>query len=324
MCLLVHQPATTNFSEAFLRDVYSTNSDGFGVMFSEAGRLVTRRFLPKTSDAFLSIYADHAAGRDCIWHVRMRTHGDVDLANCHPYAVGPRVALAHNGILSTGNSWDASKSDTWHFIKNVIEPAVAFDESRVLDPVWQSFVGQLIGSSNKFGIMTANGDAVIINRSSGVEYSGAWLSNTYAWSASKFGVGVRYSVGTRVWDSYDWDAAYSMDRSSTIPARASSVIVSKPSTGWVDVRSSVGNGESLSRIWRAARNCYVRGQLGQWVSDAPAKAAALLDAIEDDPSGESGAIAYKDPEVAIEWIADYFERDGRFDLDADERAVADY
>lgn len=321
MCLLVHQPATTTFSLEFLRDVYAANSDGFGVMFSEAGRLITRRFLPKTADAFVSIYQDHAAGRDCIWHVRMRTHGDVDLANCHPYAVTPRVALAHNGILATGNSWDASKSDTWHFIRNVIEPVVAYDEARVLDPTWQAFLGQLIGSSNKFGIMTASGDAVIINRASGVEYAGAWLSNTYAWSASKFGVGVgvgvRYGYGSRVWDGYDWESGYS--RSSTALA---SIPTSKPSR--VDTRSSVGNGESLSRVWRAARNSYVRGQLSQWITDAPAKAAALLDAIEDDPSGESGAIVWKDPEVAVEWIADYFERDGRFDLDADERAVADY
>ena len=72
--------------------------------------------------------------------------------------------------------------------------------------------------------------------------------------------------------------------------------------------SSVG--ESLPSITRAARNCYVRGTLVQWVKDAPAKAAILVDEIENDHSGESGSMAFSDPGFAVEIIADWFDREG--------------
>jgi len=294
MCLLVHQPASTTFSDDFLADVYSSNRDGIGAMYASGGQLVVVKSLPESADQFIAFYREHIEGRESVWHARMQTHGDIDLENCHPYPVTARVALAHNGILSTGNSWDQSRSDTWHFIKNIIRPAVEGDESIVFDPTWQSFIGGVIGGSNKFGLMTASGAAVIINRAAGVEFRGAWLSNTYAWSAHKHGLGSRaiasrYSGG-RVWGGYGWD-----EYDDALPVSSSAV------------RSS---GESLVRITRAARNSYIRGTLSQWVLDAPAKAAALVNAIEDDATGASGELAWKDPEIVVDAIADWFEGEG--------------
>lgn len=89
MCLLVHQPKTTKFSDEFLADVFSSNRDGFGVMYAEAGRLQVARFLLETADEFIAVYRAHADGRECIWHARMQTHGVIDLGNCHPYSVTP-------------------------------------------------------------------------------------------------------------------------------------------------------------------------------------------------------------------------------------------
>lgn len=298
MCLLVHQPSSTTFSDEFLADVYSGNRDGIGVMYSSGGQLVVVKALPASVDQFIAFYREHIEGRESIWHARMQTHGDIDLENCHPYGVTSRVALAHNGILATGNAWDKTKSDTWHFIRNVIRPAVEADESIVLDETWQSFIGDLIGGGNKFGMMTADGKAVIINRKAGVEFRGAWLSNTYAWSAHKFGLGnraisTRYS-SSRIWAGYDWDddiEPYAVSSSST-------------------TSRAIPSGESLVRITRAARNSYIRGTLSQWVVDAPSKAAALVNAIEDDTSGQSGALAWSDPELVIETIAEWFEGEG--------------
>jgi len=209
MCLLIHQPAPTVFSDAFLADVYASNSDGLGIMYADGGELVVAKSLPASSLEFVRFYRDHAEGRECVIHARMKTHGDIDLDNCHPYSVTARVALAHNGILSTGNAWDKSKSDTWHFVRNVIGPALEAREHLLVDQAWLSFVGDLIGSGNKFGIMSADGTVAIINRASGVEFEGAWLSNTYAWSAHKFGVGTgrAYGYSARVWE-WDLDSGY--------------------------------------------------------------------------------------------------------------------
>jgi len=302
MCLLVHQPKGVSFDQTFLAEVYSQNRDGLGVMYAEAGVLHVVKSLPKSAIEFGDFYRAHAEGRECVWHARMMTHGDVDLDNCHPYRVTDRVYLAHNGVLATGNEWDVSRSDTWHFIRNVIEPAVLHDERIVLDPRWQLFIGELIGKSNKFGIVLASGEVVTINRSSGVEFRGAWLSNTYAWPSARYGFGgaaTSYRASTIWADTYDWDVGYSASGYQALPARGGKSR---------SVFSSVG--ESLPSITRAARNCYVRGTLVQWVKDAPAKAAILVDEIENDHSGESGSMAFSDPGFAVEIIADWFDREG--------------
>ena len=294
MCLLVHQPQGVQFSDEFLRDVYSSNRDGLGVMFAEGGRVIVQKTLPADAEAFVDFYRAHAEGRECIWHARMQTHGDIDLDNCHPYEVTPGVWLAHNGILSTGNGWDARRSDTWHFIRNVVRPAVLGDERIILDPEWQSFLGDLIGASNKFGMMTSRGEAVIINRANGVEFAGAWLSNTYAWSAHRWGVGASLGrqshYAANIWD-YRWDE---------MPYPSSFSSPSKSSSG----------GDSLVRITRAARNSYIRGTLAQWVTDAPQKAAVLADAIAGDETGETGEHVWIDPAFIVDIIAEWFDGEG--------------
>jgi hypothetical protein len=305
MCLLIHQPSSTVFSDDFLVDVYSHNQDGLGLMYATGGKLVVVKSLPETAEAFVAFYRAHAEGRECVIHARMRTHGDVDLENCHPYAVTDRVALCHNGILSTGNSWDRSRSDTWHFVRNVVAPALEGREALLADPDWQAFMGSLIGSSNKLGLMSADGTVAIINRASGVEFEGAWLSNTYAWTPARHGVGSpprHYTYGsTRVWD---WEADelledYRASRTPAAPPRPVLASTSQPSRR--------GSDDSLHRITRAARNSYWRGQLDQWVLDAPHKAARLVDAIDDDPTGASGERAFKNPKWVADRISDYFE-----------------
>lgn len=319
MCLLVHQPSSTRFSDDFLVDVYSANRDGLGVMFAEGGQLYVHKVLPATADEFVDFYRAHAEGRECVWHARMMTHGDIDFENCHPYRVTDRVSLAHNGILATGNSWDATRSDTWHFIRNIIRPAIEAREELLVDDEWLSFVGDLIGSTNKFGLMSADGTVAIINRKAGVMFEGAWLSNTYAWSAHRFGVGsgaVRTSYARgNIWASgygygYGYDEEFedyqlAPSKPSKV-ASSKSIVSSKPSKP-----SKSSDGESLHRIARAARNCYWRGQLDQWVKDAPAKAARLASAIEDDPTGATGDRVYKNPAWVVELIEDYFDGETR-------------
>lgn len=304
MCLLVEQPATTSFSDEFLADVYSKNKDGLGIMYAEAGQVIVKKSLPKTVSDFINFYRQYAEGRSCIWHARMQTHGDIDLDNCHPYFVTPRVWMAHNGILSTGNSMDKSKSDTWHFIRHVIQPVLAYEPDRILDPTYQEFLGDLIGSTNKFGFMTANGDSVIINRSAGIEYNDAWLSNTYAWSPAKFGIkttsarwagyGSGYYGG---YDVYNWNAGYSYNKNNL---ETSKVTVTKP---------KADSKQTIKPIIKAAYNSWLNNNLDRWVADAPWKAAALLAYCYEDDSDAYDLVA-DDPAQASQWIEDLFNHDG--------------
>ena len=297
MCLLVHQKETTHFTDAFLNDVYGKNRDGIGIMFATAGNVVVKKALPANAAEFVEFYRQYAEGRECIWHARMQTHGDIDLENCHPYYVTKNIWMAHNGILSSGNDNDRSKSDTWHFIANVIQPALSYQPDLILSPTYQAFIGDLIGNTNKFGFMTGSGEAVIINRSAGVTFSDAWLSNTYAWTPSMHG----FQGATKSYRGYGYSGLgndyLDWDMSTLYPSgRVKSVTVKN---------KVVDSKESIRPILKAAYNSWLNNNLDQWVLDAPWKASALLAYCYEDETYVEEMVS-DDPSQASEWIEDLF------------------
>ena len=191
MCLLITQSEQSpKLSNAWLEDFYDYNGDGVGVMFVENGSLIIEKCLPKNAAQFVSFYRAHIEGKNCAFHLRMRTHGATDLENCHPYEVlnrkdhGMDLWLMHNGILSTGNAADVTKSDTWHYIRDYLRPMLAANPDFAFHPAFAAIVGEHIGASTKFVLMDDAGRLAVVNQKSGVYWAGLWLSNTYAWTAS--------------------------------------------------------------------------------------------------------------------------------------------
>ena len=322
MCLLVNQKAETLLSVAFLQSVFDHNHDGLGVMYATDGVLHIQKSVPKTEDEFLKFYNEHIMGRDCIWHARMQTHGDINLDNCHPYEVIQGVWMAHNGVLNTGNANDTSRSDTWHFIYNYLRPALSHDLELLFDPDFQAFLGTMIGSSNKFGFMCADGRSVIINERAGVMYQGAWLSNTYAWDYYKL-TGTAKPTYSK--SSYD-PTAYYKSAPLTNWGKAAGSGYNASTGGYVDqddadewdwyngdriaTREEVTEAQ-LKPMLRALCNSYERkGEAGvaQWVKDAPTKAAKVLMFYYEDCVGIEGLVD-EDPEEAVLWLVDLLVND---------------
>ena len=129
MCLLViqHQDAP-KLSHEWLEDFYVSNQDGVGLMYAEDGMLYIEKTLPKNAEEWIDFYQSKIHGKFCAFHLRMRTHGEINLANCHPYEIlnkiehGLDLWLMHNGVLETGNKSDPRKSDTWHYIDHYLKP----------------------------------------------------------------------------------------------------------------------------------------------------------------------------------------------------------
>src|SRR5687768_9176607 len=128
MCLIIAGQAAKIRSalletEGMLHSIFKTNPDGIGIMYAthHKGKPILKivKKLPNTlaaAEQFIARMPDDA--RQCAIHFRWTTHGDTNLDNCHPYTVlEGQVALMHNGVLSTGNDKDKTKSDTWHFIE---------------------------------------------------------------------------------------------------------------------------------------------------------------------------------------------------------------
>lgn len=197
MCLIAVIPARkdrTRVSNAWLEDVFRRNSDGFGFMWSERGRAKATRAVGKVED-FKAAFRKHERNTEgeFAFHLRYKTHGKVDVTNAHPYPVDtPRfgrasIYMMHNGILHTGNEANPVMSDTWHFINDYIRGMVSeYGEGILERREFRMLVEDMIGS-NRFVFLGRSGQLNIYNKDQGITWRGMWLSNTYAWSAEKFG-----------------------------------------------------------------------------------------------------------------------------------------
>lgn len=190
MCLIIHKPASAIISRQLADDVFTRNKDGFGLVYHDPENMTVNAVkVLGNRDQIWEVLQAHM-NRELIIHWRMQTHGDIDLTNCHPYELldGPLPSyMMHNGILSTGNAADKTKSDTWHYIRDYLRPLITDNPDLIHNPAFHALVGSHIGSNNKFAIMDARGEVSIINRKSGIDFKGMWFSNTYAWNPGTFG-----------------------------------------------------------------------------------------------------------------------------------------
>ena len=186
MCLIT---IGGKFDEADLFDFYSHNSDGLGIMHSDGKNLEVKRIVTENVDEAVDFYLKWSR-EDSVVHWRMRTHGDINLANQHPYTVltkkdhGIDLVVMHNGVLHKEPIFDRAMSDTWHFTNRRLRPVLAEKKGKIT----KSFVKELeneIGSSNKLVFLDDKARLSVVNESSFVEYKGGLLSNTYAWSSWK-------------------------------------------------------------------------------------------------------------------------------------------
>jgi hypothetical protein len=296
MCILINHPADASFSDELLRDFYIHNPDGFGIMYGDGNKLHVTKTMGSV-DETIALYRDIAEGRDCVIHYRMRTHGDTDLDNCHPYRVTDDLWMAHNGILSSGNPLDTKKSDTWHFIEYIIKPIAESNMDLIFDPIWLEMIGDMIGSTNKFAFCHSDGRIALVNEQAGIQFGGSWLSNTYAWSAQKFGAikPVKHNHD-KYYGAWMNRSLYEEEETSVIPFQ----VTAKP---------KVAKTFNYNKVLKAAYNSYMRGEphLIDWVVQAPDKAAYLLQEWYSFDADEIDLMVNSEPEEAAIWVADLFE-----------------
>ena len=192
MCLLFLVPDRAHreaVDDAWLTDIYTRNDDGFGFMWhTKNGGPQHYKAVGKVEDFIAAYRKMERHAKPFAVHVRMATHGAVETSQSHPYPVDDlgTAWLMHNGVLSTGNWADRSKSDTWHYINDTVGPLYAQLGAGLFTPALLDMMGEAIGN-NRFILMDKTGEFYTVNKSQGLIWRGMWLSNTYAWSAVKYG-----------------------------------------------------------------------------------------------------------------------------------------
>lgn len=197
MCLIVYkQNEESKFSNHQFKSMVTRNQDGLGIMWRENGRVLTEKVVGSKADQF-ALWQKHRDKEEYAMHARLRTHGDVNEINCHPYEVlnmdkGDPIDLymMHNGVISDAPNIYNNMSDTWHFVEYFIKPIAKMH----LDELWndkdlQVWISKKVGGSKLLFMRSdeVKGNSVLIfNYSLGTVDNKCWLSNTHSNSHTGF------------------------------------------------------------------------------------------------------------------------------------------
>ncbi len=186
MCLLIHKPADAALPEQLLESAADFNPHGYGFIgFAADGSLVIRRSTT-TSVAELQGLYEEFRDQECVIHLRYGTSGKVDEENTHPLRITDNIYMAHNGMLNLERH-ARDRSDTWHLVNDYLEPILRKRRELLHDRCFHDLVTSWSGPHNKFVFVDASArQTVIVNRESGFEIDGLWLSNTRWFDASRF------------------------------------------------------------------------------------------------------------------------------------------
>ena len=163
MCIAIYKNQGVELYEDTLKNCWESNSDGAGFMYADKGKLhIEKGFF--TFQDFMEAYDEHKY-KQAVLHFRIRTHGNIDYDNCHPYSVDDNLAFVHNGTISIDET-DKSKSDTWHFNEEILKPIRKRYKAFFKDGVYDQLLDKFIGWS-KLIFLNSKGEFKIINEKAG-------------------------------------------------------------------------------------------------------------------------------------------------------------
>ena len=216
MCLIIKTDNPKQLQLGLLETAYLNNSDGFGVMFCNQGKLHTQKIAPKSFkdiEKLWSKYKDLNVPMGL--HFRFNTMGDTSRAMSHPFQVLSKskgddrdMWVMHNGPQLPTPMIDDNKSDTHQFVKWVLRPQLSANPNLLYNAEWQEMIEDLIGSDKLLFLDGKTKEFVIYNESEGKEVDNiGWLSNTYSIQPTSYGLrNYTYDFETNkmAWKTNSW------------------------------------------------------------------------------------------------------------------------
>ena len=177
MCLLIVKPSGLFVPKKHIEQGFRGNSDGAGFSYIYDGKVIIQK-------GFTSVNSFYAAFKlaekmmpksPFVLHMRIGTSGHKGPDNCHPYRTAQGYAFAHNGIFGEYTDLASEHSDTYHFVKHVVDklPRHFVHNSAIM----KLLDHEAASTHSKFAIMTPT-KVVICGESAGVFDRGIWYSNT--------------------------------------------------------------------------------------------------------------------------------------------------
>jgi hypothetical protein len=175
MCIAILNKPNQFIKRKHLKNCWDNNGDGAGLAYvSKKGNIS----IFKELDNFDTFYDRYKYVRDrnpesnMLIHFRIKTHGNTDKTNCHPFKVNDGLVFCHNGIISEVKDSDRY-SDTIMFNHTVLRK---LPDGFIYSDSIKSLISKYIGSS-KLVFLTSKNEAYIINEHFGEHTKKGWFSN---------------------------------------------------------------------------------------------------------------------------------------------------
>ena len=207
MCVIIAKPDTAELSEERARRLWSINSDGGGFSYIDNGNRIRIHKSMEFSEFWhkYSSMQGRFPDKFFLLHMRIATHGSVNVDNVHPFRVDEHTVMAHNGVIRCAVSYLEAPIEVAY--KGVDQKGKAFTRTAKKDPKDRSdtrifveewlpqlpenwldnpwlvtMVEEFIGAS-KLVFLTNNPaldkNVYFLNKSSGTTQDGMWFSNTH-------------------------------------------------------------------------------------------------------------------------------------------------
>lgn len=181
MCIIaVKEKNIPMFDDKTIKQMFSRNSDGAGIMWTENGNVHFKKGFMKVEP-----FLDFVHSRDdwstipAVLHFRIGTAGGNTPLNCHPYPIKKKntvegvcnMAMAHNGVMYKYNPPKGSSiNDTQVFVNTVINdmPAGFLKSKAILKLIKEDIGTNKLAFLDKTGTITLIGDFIEDN---GYKYS---------------------------------------------------------------------------------------------------------------------------------------------------------
>lgn len=198
MCIAIVQRSATPIPRERMEICWKRNSDGGGIGWRDSkGKLHIYKSLDKEKffNRYYKLCADESVQYPMLVHMRVKTSGPIDLANCHPFWVNKTMLFMHNGTIRNVKP-TADMSDTRVFNEEILKPLVSSWKGFMHNEAIQKLIKEFITNSRVI-TLDSKGRCVIVNEASGhEEEDGNWYSNkTYEEYTARYTGGRTRSYG---------------------------------------------------------------------------------------------------------------------------------
>ena len=180
MCVIIVQPRGSHLTKIRAERLWKVNPDGGGFAYVDDDNEI-QIWKSMSFTGFWNEFQNvrkNLEPRDFLLHMRIATHGSINIANVHPFKVDENNVMAHNGVINKVKEDPyKKKSDTVMFIEEILPQ---LPEQWLDSELFSDMVGDWLGWS-KLAFLTTDPDLsfryYIINERNGNWIDQMWFSS---------------------------------------------------------------------------------------------------------------------------------------------------